>query len=95
MQLGWTGAVADEGAPLSGETLHGRLLPGMQRTDWGAQQLHTYAHSPSMQPEASNWTMMGPAAHGSVYAQPAASRRFFSESMEYTQEVRGRQIQVA
>ena len=66
----------------------GRLLHGMQRSEWGAPQLHTFAHGPHMQPEAGPWTMMDPPAQNNLFARSAANRRFFSESMEYTQEVR-------
>ena len=67
----------------------GRLLLGMQGPEWGAPQLHSYAHGPYMQPEAGPWTMMGPPAQDNLFARSAPNRRFFSESMEYTQEVRG------
>ena len=65
----------------------GRLLMGMQRADWGAPQLPAYAHGPFMQPEAGPWAMMGPPARDNLFARSTASRRFFSESMEYTPEV--------
>ena len=60
----------------------------MQRSEWGAPQLHTHAQGPHMQPEAGPWTMMDPPAQHNLFARSAANRRFFSESMEYTQEVR-------
>ena len=61
---------------------------GMQGADWGAPQIHPYSHGPLMQPQGSPWAVMGPPAQDNLFARSAASRRFFSESVEYTAEVR-------
>ena len=60
---------------------------GMQRVEWGAPQSNTYSHAPHMQQQGSPWAMMGPPAQDNLLPRSTASRRFFSESMEYTPEV--------
>lgn len=86
----WHDAVEDadeESIALSGEAVPGRLLLGMQRADWDAAQLPSYAHGPFTQPEAGPWEMMCPPTLDNLFARSAASRRFFTESVEYNPKV--------
>lgn len=64
----------------------GRLLT-MQQAGWANLQLHPYGNGPVMEGNQMPWNMRESSAQDTFLARTPASRRVFSNSMEYTPEV--------